>query len=348
MKAASESIKNKKSFVGVDDGYFSIKIVTEAGDMFSIPSRASYDVSIINIEGNDKSFIFETHNNKKFTVDESVPSPLDTRNIAIPYPVSDLNRVLVHAALINAGYAGKDVHINTGLPVSHYYKPSTEINQDLVEQKKANLMHPVRCGIDGSLPVANIIANEVCSEGVAAYVDQLLDADGNTTEQYEEMYNSVVGVVDIGGHTTDCAVLLPKMVINMTRSGSSEVGVLNLYDGIKTAVAAKFGINSNSITKRQIESALNTGSIMISRQAIDVSDIVTAEKSRLFDQIIMAINEVIGTDEDIEKLIFVGGGSIVFEDYLRDHYKNIIIPEHPEFANARGMMKLVKYIPKSN
>jgi plasmid segregation protein ParM len=344
-------MKNNKSqnvlFAGVDDGFFSIKVVDEQGNMSTIASRATHDITMVdvNAEG-DKSFIFETESGRKFTVDENVPSPLDTRALAQPYPISDLNRILIHAGLLNAGFGGKDVSITTGLPVRDYFLPTTEKNITLIEAKTKNVSQKIFCGLTRNIETANIVSSQVCSEGLAAFIDLLIDMEGNPTERATALQSGVTAIIDIGGHTTDCAVLLPKMRINMERSGSVTVGVLNLHDGIQRSIAGRFSMNQGSITKRQIESALSTNSVTISREKIDVSDIVISEKDKLFEQIIMAERQIMGNDDDIENLIFVGGGTIVFEQKLRETFKGCFIPEHPEFANARGMMKLAKYLSK--
>ncbi|MEA9392133.1 ParM/StbA family protein [Acerihabitans sp. TG2] len=336
----TESIK----YAGVDDGFFSIKVVDEEGNCFSIPSCASHDV-VIGDMGNesDKSFIFET-NGRKYTVDESVPSPLDTRNLAQPYPLSDLNRVLVHAGLLCARFAGENVQVTTGLPVRDYYLPTTLRNEDLINKKIENLKGEVACGINNELPIATIVKSSVCSEGIAAYIDLLIDIKGKPTAEAESLKNDLTAIVDIGGHTTDVAVLLPKMKIDIRRSGSASVGVLSLYDELQRVLAAKFNTNPGNITKRQIEMAITCEKVLISRQEVDVSEIVTAQKSALFERIVMAVNQILGNDEDIEHLVIVGGGAIVFDKNLKDRYKGCIIPENPEFSNARGMMKLAKYL----
>ena len=115
--------KNDKLFVGVDDGFFSIKIFT--GDKsFSIPSRAAKGITLVDTGDSDSGFIFNTEGST-YTVDPNVPGALDTRTLTTEYALSDVNRVLVHAALAAAGLGGEDCEIVTGLPVSNYYLPST-------------------------------------------------------------------------------------------------------------------------------------------------------------------------------------------------------------------------------
>lgn len=331
------------AFAGVDDGFFSIKVFT--GDhSISIPARAAKGITLVDSSDSSDGFIFITDSGDFFTVDDHVPGALDTRTLATEYALSDVNRVLVHAALIRAGLAGKNCHIATGLPVSNYYLASTQKNNTLIESKKNNLGKAVACGVSGSQPVSTITRNEVCSEAIAAYIDMLIDVTGKPSEFAATLQSGITAVVDIGGQTTDCAVIMPGMKINMQRSGSSEVGVLYFYDDIRTELAGKFNLAVNNITKRQIELAIASGAISLFREKHDVKDIIGKCKERLFEKIRIAINDHVGNDVDIETLIFVGGGAIVFEEEIKQAYKGVIIPEEPEFANARGMYKMIKYI----
>ena len=41
---------------------------------------------------------------------------------------------------------------------------------------------------------------------------------------------------------------------------------------------------------------------------------------------------------------FVGGGALALADQIRDWFPNQAIAEHPAFANARGMLKYLRYV----
>ena len=155
-------------YVGVDDGHYAIKIVTEQGQTFSIPSRAAHGRQIISLTSEDSSGAFyETEDGSVYTVSPYLEKYISTRTA--DYPTSSTNRVLVHDALRHAGYGGKEVIIATGLPVSHYYLEDM-INQRLIDGKKANLMKPLSCS---SGPLAKIVQNIVTTEAIAAYFDQI-------------------------------------------------------------------------------------------------------------------------------------------------------------------------------
>lgn len=330
---------NKPLYVGVDDGHYAIKIITETGAMFSIPSRARSGRHLISWQEQEESGgFYQTEEGSAYTVNENLQNYEDTR--FKEFPKSALNRVLVHHALRQAGFGGKDVVITTGLPVSYYYLANGRKDDALIAAKVANLRKTVACG---SKPVANIVKNMVATEAIAAYFDQLMDMDGNPSAEFDKLGESMVGVIDIGGKTTDCAVVYPGgQQVDPDRSGSSDTGVLLLNDSVESRLRTMFDLDN--IPPRMVEAAISKGIVRIAGEEKDVRDIVTAEKERLAEQIMSGVRTKIGSGKDLDSVLFVGGGAIVMRDQLAKHFPHSRFPDHPEFANARGMFKIAKYV----
>lgn len=325
-------------FIGVDDGHYAIKIVAEDGSTFSVPSRAAIGKHLITLKGEDEGVFYDTEEGNTFTVSEYLPKFEDTR--FLDYPRSQLNRVLIHDALRQAGYGGRRVRITTGLPVSYYYLPNGEKNQALIDAKVSNLRKRVVCG---DLSMANIVENTVTTEAVASFVDQLMDMDGSPSSDYETLTQVPVGVIDVGGKTTDCAVLLPGMMVDSSRSGSNDVGVLMLVEAVSAKLRAHLKLDT-PLSAVAIERALTTGVIKLYGKEQSVKEVIDDEKQRLADQIMSAVRTKVGSGADLDHVLFVGGGAIVLKDQLLKHYPHARVPAQPEFANARGMLKFAKHV----
>ncbi len=330
---------SKPIYAGVDDGHYAIKVVTDAGGMFTIPSRGRSGRHLISWqEQEDNCGFYVTEEGSVYTVNEYLQNYEDTR--FKEYPKSALNRVLVNHALCQAGLGGKDVVIATGLPVSYYYLANGRRDEALITAKVANLAKAVTCG---TKPVANIVRNMVATEAIAAYFDQLMDMDGNPTPQFDALGEAVVGVIDIGGKTTDCAVVYPGgEQVDADRSGSSDTGVLLLNDAVESRLRSMYELDN--VPPRMVEAAISKGIVKIAGEEQDVRDIVTAEKERLAEQIMSGVRTKIGNGKDLDFVLFVGGGAIVMRDQLSHHFPHYRFPERPEYANARGMYKIAKYI----
>jgi plasmid segregation protein ParM len=336
----NQKAAEKPEFVGVDDGHYSIKVVTESGNMISIPSRARSGKHLIEWQGagdGSDGAIYVAEEGGTYTAHEHLSEPDDTR--FREYPHSPLNRVLVHHALRKAGFAGRAVSIATGLPVSYYYNGGVP-NSQLIDGKVANLKKGVLCE-SGSC--AKIVENLVTTEAIAAYFDQIIAMDGTETPVYAEVAESHVGVIDVGGKTTDCAVILAGGAhVDTARSGSSDVGVLKLNDQIEAALRSKFGFDL--VPPRLIEAAISTGSIKVYGKVENVEGIVREAKEVLAEAIMSTVRAKIGSGKDLDWVLFVGGGSIVMREQLAKHFPHSRFPDRPEFANARGMLKIAKYV----
>lgn len=331
----------KPEFVGVDDGHYAVKVVTESGAMFSIPSRARSGKHLISwqAQGSDtlEGGIYSTDEGAIYTVSEHLAETDDTR--FRDYPLSPLNRVLVHHALRKAGFAGKPVSIATGLPVSYYYVGGNP-NETLIDGKVANLNKGVQC--EAGL-CAKIAENVVTTEAIAAYFDQIIEMDGSPSSVYEEVKQASVGVIDVGGKTTDCAVILPGGAhVDTNRSGSSDVGVLKLNDTVEAALRSKFGFDN--VPPRTVESAIATGFIKVYGKDESVKGIVHDAKEALAEAVMSNVRAKIGSGKDLDWILFVGGGSIVLREQLAKHFPHCRFPDRPEYANARGMLKIAKYV----
>jgi len=326
---------SKPRFVGVDDGHYSIKVIGDNGEMITVPSRGLQGRHIISTGEDDGSFYLTE--GTSYTVNEYLQNAEDTR--FSDYPRSNLNRVLVHHALRLAGYGGKDVSIATGLPVSYYYLNSGEKNDPLISSKVQSLAKAVESG----KPTAKIVSNIVTTEAIAAYFDQLMDMEGQPSADHDELSEAMVGVIDVGGKTTDCAVVYPGgMAVDSARSGSNDNGVLKLNSAVESKLRTTFDLDN--VVPRMVESAIRHGKVKIAGEEKDVSAMVNEEKQKLADAIMAGVRTKIGNGKDLDFILFVGGGAIVLRDQLAKHYPHARFPDRPEFANARGMYKIAKYI----
>jgi plasmid segregation protein ParM len=185
-------------------------------------------------------------------------------------------------------------------------------------------------------PCAEIVSNAVYAEGVAAWVDFAVDSSGTVKANL----GRTAAVVDIGGRTTDCVTVLPGWKVDHGRSGTQNVGVLNLYEAVENRIRARFGVPD--VPMELIEVAVRTGMVSLWGRDEDVSEIIASSKKEVFDQILREVYRRIGRGHDMEKVLFVGGGAVVF-DGLQRSFPNAHTPENPEFANARGLLKCMQF-----
>lgn len=331
--------------VGCDDGHFGVKLVTEGEDgtlvQTYVPSRVALGAQVISLNDAEDN-LYETDNGQSYTVSETLPH-IDTR--FSDYALSDINRVLVHHALLKAGLAGANVRIVTGLPMNDYFVGSKP-NSDFIGRKVKSLMDSKVRNRNPSVKCASIIAHAVQPEAIAAFYDLLINAEGDVNAEIEELVaNGAIGVIDIGGKTTDEAVIVNGgKGIDPSRSGTAQIGALSLNVAVEQRLKSEFKVDQ--LSPVQVEKAVLTGNFRVFGKDNDCSAIINQEKSLLAEQIIAAAKRSMRDAADLEKVFFVGGGSLLLRAQLQDLYPHAVFVEDPQFANARGMFKIAKYIMK--
>jgi plasmid segregation protein ParM len=76
----------------------------------------------------------------------------------------------------------------------------------------------------------------------------------------------------------------------------------------------------------------------------DVAEIVRQAKLELVTQLHSETRRQLGLGETLDTIIFVGGGSAALASDIAHWFPNQEIAEQPAFANARGMLKYLRYV----
>jgi len=318
---------------GVDDGFSETKIVLPNGKKFKISSRAraggSGSISI-GSESSSSGKCYSTPDGEYFAgvIERADSTAFDD------YPISTMNRVVVINALINMGLNHEDmIDICTGLPLKRYYKRGG-VNEALVEKKIANLMKNDVVPM-GSDTAPKIVSHHVLSEGIAAWIDQIVERKDGELVINEDLASERVGIIDIGGQTTDIAVI-KDWDVDISRSSTIKAGALLVEKMAAEYIYEEFSVEA---TWEQINSVLSTGKIEIFGQEKDVKDIAMQASMDVIRRIESEVRSNINSGADLKKIIFVGGGAIKFKPMLENWFPHAIFADDAAFANARGMQK---------
>lgn len=313
---------------GVDDGYAETKVVSK-GDKVRIASLARAGLFGLSSMGSDDKVggSYESEG-RKFTVSEKIEGE-ETR--FGDFPISDLNRVIIHHALRLAGMGGKKIRLATGLQVSNYFK-NDERNEELIKLKQESLLKEVKA-LDGG-PCAEIVDHIVLPEAVASWFDYAFDDKGNQIEM-----EGPCGVIDVGGKTTDCVTVLEGHQIDHARSGTGEVGVMDIYESIASKLRAQFG--DGIISRKVLDQAVRTGTVKRFGKPQNIKPIVTAATEEITERVLTEAKRHFGNGAHLDAILFVGGGA-AFMTRLTAYFPNAKVQPEPEFANARGMYKYMR------
>lgn len=329
-----ESKKNGVVFAVVDDGFRQIKSLTSAGfsGSFASVARSGFTLSAM---GKEDAGVggYET-GGRQFTVDPDLDGE-DTR--FDDYAVSDINRVLVNHALHLAGLSGKQIILGTGLPFQVYFNDDNTVNQKLLDSKSENLRVEVKSLSGADSPV--IVNQMVFAQGLSACIDHVTDEQGNYRDDFDR--SAPIAVVDIGGRTTDSVVLIGGDKVDHSVSGTGNVGISNVYDKISADLRAKFDVARIRLVT--IENAVRSGKIRFRGVEHNITDIVQNAVREVGPQILREVQRRIGDAAEMSEVLLVGGGASLLEETMREHYPHCVVPADPEFANARGMLKFLRF-----
>jgi len=147
--------------------------------------------------------------------------------------------------------------------------------------------------------------------------------------------SNIVNIVDVGGFTVDC-LLLEKFRPNVTTCTSMYLGVNTLFQSINDQMR---GAGGREISNSVIEGILKKDPTDLAEYSTKRIEAITSAAKLHAERMLAEIGQKFDLEE--EKTVFMGGGSILLEEYILESGK----AKKPIFigdvhANAIGYEKL--------
>lgn len=336
-------------WIGVDDGHAEIKVYQEGKPPLKIPATVrTGGVSKIALrdDADIREEVYQIDAGDLYTAGEHIKRPIATSHD--DYCFSEANRILVHHALRSFGLNWKndDVEICTGLPIKLFYS-GTEVNQDMVREKIKNLLKNDVTPAGRREDRITISKHIAVPEGVGAWMDytcswKASEENGMYVEIDDEAQKTPMGIVDIGGRTTDIAVVDEEGALDMEFSSTIDAGILSAVQHLKERIDIQKGTR-NALNDDQARAALQTGHCLIWGETHEIKSIVSAVLDEVLEDIKGEVMRCLSSSgAQLSKILFVGGGAAAFGKKLKLWYpKNGMVVKDPEFANARGFQKFL-------
>ncbi len=145
-----------------------------------------------------------------------------------------------------------------------------------------------------------------------------------------------IAVVDIGGRTTDYVVVADQAGRHAS-SGSLRCGLLDVKQQVAESIRARFDLET--VSERAVDEALQSGQMRLFGKPQDISALVKSAQRQLVERLHAETQRQLGRGAELERILFVGGGTVALTAQIRDWFPNQAVAEHPAFANAWGMLK---------
>lgn len=325
--------------LGVDDGYAETNIALPDGTCIRVPSQArAGEQSQISIDGKESTvYAYSTEEGPFVTgeLDFSDTTEFDD------YPVSPMNRVIVSHALRVAGIAPiTQLYVCSGLPVKKFYRKDKP-NKRLIKSKMANLLRNDVAASDG-IGLPKIVKHDVVSEGIGAWIDYVIERkEDGTLVPNKDKINQRVAVIDIGGRTTDIAVIR-RWNLDISRSSTIDgAGMLSVQQSISEEIYDEIEVE---LTNAQITEAISQKEITIWGKKHDVSSEIDKSLKTVVESIKCEVRRRLKKGADLDVVLIVGGTVNEIGKYISDWFPNQVIVENPGFANAMGFQKYAQFV----
>lgn len=308
---------NSKIIV-IDDGsnYLKASFLNNSGELItsSVASRVIRN-ALPSLDGKNYSANSFKVGNNFYSVSSCATSVIPTNNAG--YQFSEHNRVLVHNVLKNVVNASSIIDVVVTLPIGTYFNADGSQNETAINDKVSNVKGSIEY-LDNTDSI-KIDGCYVLPESIPAFV--------NVRNEMSLTGNRFL-VVDIGGTTTDVAIITSDNQIE--RSRSFNLGALSQLDKFSLAVCNR--CNISEITDALALDGLLSGSMF----GVDVSDLASSIKSEFSTLIDESINKI-SDPRLFDAVILTGGGSSI----VTLNYSNAVSSSTPQFDNALGAQYMV-------
>ncbi|WP_322794722.1 ParM/StbA family protein [Thermoflexus sp.] len=222
---------------------------------------------------------------------------------------------LLYAVLAELAPDGASVRMILGLPVPLLRDEA--VARPALEALRARLVREHRFEVDGKAFSLRITALKAAAQPVGAWADWALDGEGRWANPAAK--GALVGVMDLGFNTLDLygiqgGRLEPRLV------GGDKVGVRRLLD-----------LSAPDLPYHEADERLRAGRI----RSDDARNVWLSE--------VLGAAERVWNAARLDLVLLVGGGALLLrdrQDVIRRAFRaEVVIPEDPVTANARGLWK---------
>ena len=300
--------------VSVDSGKYATKALIKNGDVSrKISFRTKMDETLEDKSSDARSCVFE-YNGQRFLIGEEAETADYDKSKA-----KDIHKYSTYAAIAQLVEDGDTVGLAIGCPLSIYHN---------VEERKAYRDFMVAPGkisviLNGKSKSFTVDKVFVCPEG-----------SGIIYKNPVKYKNSLVGIIDIGGLNSNCCIY-DKLTPVKSTSVTTNLGANIMRNELKQKLNSAFPeVNLNDW---QMEDVIQKGYIKSRKEESEriISEFLQRHVNAILQECVKK-----GWDLKNIDLIFVGGGSKLFEQEIKKMIPDAEISPSAEWDNVEGFAEL--------
>ena len=328
--------------IGLDLGYGYVKGINEAGRRIVFPSlvSAAYDRPLSVLFGGQKEnpinnmhLVITNGDKEEYFIGELARR--EGRNVSYAFDEDKINHPSTKALLAAASmllFSEEDtpVHLVTGLPLEQFVKQKTEF-----ENMLKNFKIIVSFKGDQKVKIIKFTRVTIFPQAAGAVYGAILD----DIQKYF-IPGSYIGLIDIGFKTTDFITFITedKLVLREDLSGTINIGMAAINSAADKLFTQKTG---SKLDIPELMRLISAGKIFYKGRELDFSRELSAVKMEIAQVIKDRIKVAWGSKIDFFNTVFLaGGGAKELQIGLSDTYEKTVLVKDPQFANARGFLKV--------
>ena len=323
----------KKQAVGVDVGYNAVKAVC-AGKKTLIPSVTSAPIgSVFGITGLKEVDAIDIDGFGEFSFGSEVIEHANvwTRREDRKWYESNTYIVLLLAAITELFPDNADLMLTTGLPVSFYENDSKALADRIAGKYTVQ-----RTGRDTQQIKIERDNIRVIPQPYGTLFSQAYNKDGDITISGSEIMKERVGIIDVGGRTTNFQVT-NEMTQIASQKESIDVGGWKVVQAARTLIKGLCP-DLPELPDHTVAQAVRDKSIIYYGDEVDLSEGVDKVLQTLSSAIASKAGTLWEMGADLQTILVTGGGAFLLGDLLKESYPHpkLIMVDDPVYANANG------------
>lgn len=322
--------------LGLDLGYNAVKVVSEKNRVVFASAVGTPDTARFTLS--EKGATILTYNGESFFFGEGAVSDsrLVTRREDRHWIESDTYEKLIVAALYHATWQEAQMKgsnefgkvypaIVTGLPIAYYSD----------KDKLAKILSRPFVFTDGETNYSIVIKEvRVVPQPFGTILDYLFDESGEFYDN--ETSSKMIGVIDIGGKTTN--ILVAQKLSEKNRLTTSvNLGGWDVVRHVQAEILKKYEVE---LRDHEVSRVIAMRDLYIYGKQIDVESTINSAIRPVLAGISSELTRIWGNAATIDKILITGGGSNFLGSYLMKLYPNqseVVLD--PVLANAIGYYK---------
>ncbi|MRX56575.1 hypothetical protein GJU41_21745 [Bacillus idriensis] len=210
--------------------------------------------------------------------------------------------------------------LSTGLPLDETKKAKAKDFRKKLKNSQHEVQFLKTPELEGKIVRIKFEQVLVNTEGFAAFVDLTTNNDGSTKN--EDLLGKTILINDIGGLSTDSAIITSDAEVDNEYSNGIKKGVSTYLDNIIRQVYSKhkYSIKSRRTLVEIIsnEDPEEQNHIWVDGNRVSIKDIVDQELSVLAKEEYKLIKDMWRNEPNIRLAYQIGGGSLVLKPYLTE------------------------------